>query len=43
MLLRNTIGTGVAIIALFFSANIWAEGLANQKPIAETADKRFAN
>ncbi len=43
MLLRNTIGTGIAIIALFFSANIWAEGLANQKPIAESADKRFAN
>ena len=43
MLSRNTIGTGIAIIALFFSANIWAEGLANQKPIAESADKRFAN
>ena len=45
MLSRNTIGTGVVIIflALFFSTNIFAEGRASQKPIAESVDKRFAN
>ncbi len=45
MLLRNTTGMGLGmfLLALIFSANSWAEGLANQKPIAQSADKRFAN
>ena len=36
-------GLGMFLLALFFSANSWAEGLVNQKPIAQSADKRFAN
>jgi len=37
------IGTAVVFLALFFCGSVWAEGLVNKKPIAESADKRFAN
>ncbi len=42
---RNTTNIGIVIVflALFLNVSAWAEGLKDQKPIAESADKRFAN
>ena len=39
----NTARIGIVCLVLFFSVNVWAEGRVNQKPIAQSADKRFAN
>ena len=45
MSIRNTTWTeiGLICISLLFSINVWAEGLANKKSIAQSADKRFVN
>ena len=42
---RYTIRIGIALVfmALLFRPPVWAEGMADQKPIAESVDKRFAN
>ena len=38
---RNKLKIAIIFMALFFSANVWAEEL--KKPIAQSADKRFVN
>jgi hypothetical protein len=45
MSIRNTeyIAVGIICLALFFSENVWAEGLANKESIAQSADKRFVS
>jgi hypothetical protein len=42
---RNTpiVGIVVGLLVLLFSSLVWAQGMADQKPIAESVDKRFAN
>ena len=45
MSILNTTRTeiGMICLSLFFSVNVWAEGLANKEAIAQSADKRFVN
>ena len=38
---RSTLKIAIIFLALFFSANVWAEG--SKKQIAQSADKRFVN
>ncbi len=43
MSIRNTtqVEIGMICLSLFFSVNVWAEGLVNKESIAESADKRL--